>query len=269
MKKNYFLCILFFMLFSSGISSQISTLPWTETFEDDSTTRADWGQIYETNTMSWTFVSSPTTGSYIGNGSTAYEGSKFANYPANSHNFDKTKLISPILNLSSYTDLKLSFYYRNPLWSPDQNWLRVFYRISESDSWIQIMEFHSDVINWTYSELIAIPNNVYQIAIECETDYGYSTTVDALTIQGVELSNTNFFKTSFNCYPNPVNDILNFNCSEQITTISVYSLLGQKINEIPVNASQSSIDLSNLKRGNYILKAITENNIITHPIIKK
>lgn len=120
----------------------MKTFPWTETFEDNSPTRGDWTQIYEVNNMAWTFASAASTGS---SNITAYEGTKFANYPGDSHNFDKTKLVSPPLNLSAVSNPTVSFYYINPFWDPDQNWLRVFYRTSATSPWVQIVEFHSDI----------------------------------------------------------------------------------------------------------------------------
>lgn len=45
-----------------GINAQITTFPWTETFEDNSITRGNWTQIYEVNNMSWTFASTSSTG---------------------------------------------------------------------------------------------------------------------------------------------------------------------------------------------------------------
>lgn len=148
-KKHFFLT-LFVLIFSLGATAQISSFPWTETFEDNSTSRADWTQIYEVNTMAWTYATSPSTGGYVGGASsaTAYEGTKFANFPGTSHFFDKTKLVSPVLNLSGIINPTLSFFYRNPFWSPDQNWLRIFYRTSDSSPWVQITELHSNVPSW-------------------------------------------------------------------------------------------------------------------------
>lgn len=79
---------------ATGANAQVTSFPWTESFEDTSPTREQWTQIYEVNTMAWTFATSPSTG---GSGVTAYDGTKMANYPATSHLFDKTKLVSPVL----------------------------------------------------------------------------------------------------------------------------------------------------------------------------
>ncbi|WP_146185847.1 Ig-like domain-containing protein [Flavobacterium album] len=170
------------LTFTAGMNAQITSFPWTETFNSDSPTRASWTQIYELNNMSWTFTQDATTGSYSLD---PYDGD-FANFPGDSHNFDTTKLVSPVLNLTNMSNVTLNFVYVNPLWSPDQNWLTIYYRTSAADAWVQLQEYHNDVTTWTPSGSISLPNPsaTYQIAIECKTDYGYSTLVDQVVVNG-------------------------------------------------------------------------------------
>ncbi|MGV9004132.1 T9SS type A sorting domain-containing protein [Flavobacterium sp.] len=262
-KKLFFVSLL---LGAVSINAQVTNFPWTETFEDNSPTRASWSQIYEVNNMSWTFASSPSTG---GTGITPYEGAKFANYPGTSHLFDKTKLVSPLLDLSSIANPTVSFYFRNPYWNPDQNWLRIFYRVSEVSPWVQIAEFHSNVTVWTSSGAIILPtpSATYQIAVECETDYGYATTVDALVVTGT-LGVNQFVKSSISFYPNPAENILNFSSNEIISEINVFNILGQKVLESKVNATTGQIDISNLTSGSYIVRGTTNLGTEMVKIIK-
>lgn len=250
------------------VNAQINTFPWTETFEDNSPTRASWTQIYEVNNMSWTFASQSSTGSI----STAYEGNKFANYPGTSHNFDKTKLVSPALNLTLVTDPSISFYYINRLWGSDQNWLRVFYRTSATSSWVQVAEFHSNITSWTPSGAIAIPSTTYQIAIECETDYGYSTLVDKVIVTGSNLSvkdEIKPIKSSISYYPNPVENILNYKSSEKVDEIAIYNNVGQKIQYQKIDGNEGKLDVSNLPTGVYIITSKSALGIESSKIIKK
>ena len=245
-----------FALAFTDVNAQVTTFPWTETFEDASPTRAAWTQIYEVNTMAWTYVTSPTTG---GTGITAYEGTKFANYPGTSHLFDKTKLVSPVLDLSNHENVSVSFYFRNPYWNPDQNWLRIFYRTSSTSAWVQVAEYHSNVTAWTTSGTIVLPNPsaTYQIAVECETDYGYSTTVDALTVTATQLGVNEFAKAQVRYYPNPAGNVLNFSSPETVSEIQIFNLLGQKVLDRKLNATEGQIDLSGLSSGNYVLQTTT------------
>lgn len=256
------------LLASAGLQAQVTTFPWTETFEDNSTTRSAWTQIYEVNNMSWTYATTASTG---GTGITAYEGTKFANYPGTSHNFDKTKLVSPVLNLLNYTNVSVSFYFRNPYWNPDQNWLRIFYRTSSTDAWVQLAEYHSNVTAWTTSGTIVLPNPTatYQIAVECETDYGYSTTVDALTVTASPLGVSEHAKALVKYYPNPAANVLNFTSPEMVSNVQIFNLIGQKVLERKLNATEGQIDISSLAPGNYLVQATTEMGTETFKIAKK
>jgi hypothetical protein len=262
------LCIAMAILGFTFSNAQITTFPWTETFEDNSPTRGDWTQIYEVNNMSWTFASTSSTGSV----STAYEGVKFANYPGTSHNFDKTKLVSPVLNLSAVTNPTVSFYYINKLWSPDQNWLRIFYRTSATAAWVQVAEFHSNITTWTSSGAIGIPSTTYQIAVECETDYGYSTLVDALVVSGANLGvkdATKSVKSSISYYPNPAEDVLNYKSSEKVSEIMIYNSVGQKIQHHKTDSDQGRLDVSALPSGVYMVTGKTALSTETFKMIKK
>lgn len=265
--KRTFLAIA--VLGISFMNAQITTFPWTETFEDNSPTRASWTQIYEVNNMSWTFASTASTG---GTGVTAYEGTKFANYPGTSHNFDKTKLVSPVLNLSGVNSPTVSFYYINKLWGSDQNWLRVFYRTSATSAWVQLAEFHSNITAWTSSGSIGLPPTTYQIAIECETDYGYSTLVDAVVVSGANLSVSDVKKTvksSISYYPNPAQNVLNYKSSEKVSQITVYNSVGQKIQYHKTDSDQGRLDVSALPSGTYIVTGETALGTETFKMIKK
>ena len=265
--KRTFLAIA--VLGISFMNAQITTFPWTETFEDNSPTRASWTQIYEVNNMSWTFASTASTG---GTGITAYEGTKFANYPGTSHNFDKTKLVSPVLNLSGVNSPTVSFFYINKLWGSDQNWLRVFYRTSATAAWVQLAEFHSNITAWTSSGSIGLPPTTYQIAIECETDYGYSTLVDALVVSGANLSVSDIKKTvksSISYYPNPAQNVLNYKSSEKVNQITVYNSVGQKIQSHKTDSDQGRLDVSALPSGTYIVTGETALGTETFKMIKK
>ncbi len=77
--------------------------------------------------------------------------------------------------------------------------------------------------------------------------------------------NTNNF--SLNIYPNPAQDILHVNNSENILTISIYSIDGRFIKNCAVG---EKIDISDLEMGSYIIKATDEKmNQTTKYFIKQ
>ena len=70
-------------------------------------------------------------------------------------------------------------------------------------------------------------------------------------------------------YPNPVNDILTIESQEKITQLSIYSILGKLVKTVQPNTTNSSIDLSNLATGIYMVKIEADNKVSTQKIIKK
>ena len=70
-------------------------------------------------------------------------------------------------------------------------------------------------------------------------------------------------------YPNPVNDILNFQSKENlnIESVEIYNMLGQVVLLVP-NAT-TSIDVSTLTKGNYFVKVNTEKGSSNTKFIKE
>ncbi len=266
--RNRFLFSVFTVFSAIGLNAQISTFPWTETFEDNSPTRSSWTQVYETSNMSWTFASSATIGSP---GVTAFGGSKFANFPANSSGAEKTKLVTPPLNSSVLTSPRLSFYLINPQQGANANWVRIYYRMSASDPWNMVMGFQPPFNSWYNFANVNLPPNLYQVAIECENAQGYSTLIDNFTITNDVLRVNDVKaspKSSITYYPNPVNNVLHYRAKDKVNELTVYDATGKKIQTYKVNAEQGDIDVSALDNGVYIISGKTVNGTETSKVIK-
>ena len=266
-KRNFWFATLPLFL-TQGLQAQISSFPWTETFEDNSPTRSSWSQIYESNSMSWTYASTATTGSQ---GITAAGGLKFANFPANTSTPDKTKLVSPPLNSSLLTSPKLSFYVINPQQNGTANWIRVYYRMSSSGTWNMMMGFQPPFSSWYLFSNISLPPNIYQIAIECENAQGYSTLIDDITISNDLLATNDLFKakTSTQFFPNPVKDILHFTSEEKINEFSIFDISGRKQKIFNIHSNEGQIDVSSLQAGTYIISQKISRGLVTYTFIKK
>lgn len=75
------------------------------------------------------------------------------------------------------------------------------------------------------------------------------------------LNLTNFANTKIKLFPNPTNELLNFNSEININRVEVYSLLGSKICDC--SFTTDSIDVSSLLNGEYIFIIYgSENEII-------
>jgi len=79
--------------------------------------------------------------------------------------------------------------------------------------------------------------------------------VDDLKIgPDVTLSNANFDATGFRSAMN--NGTLTLKAQESIDSIAIFNMLGQQVYNANVNSTQTSIDMTNMANGTYIVKAI-------------
>ena len=152
-----------------------------------------------------------------------------------------------------------------------------------------------DTVIAAYSSNSNTCSNLTQV--ECDDDDGIGifsklvltgqTPGDTLLIRAWEWGNNTFgkFKISayntstatveedtiegLNLYPNPVNDTLNIDSQEEITQLSIFNVLGKLVKTIQPNKTTSSIDLSDLETGIYMVKIEADTKISTQKIIKK
>jgi alpha-tubulin suppressor-like RCC1 family protein len=70
-------------------------------------------------------------------------------------------------------------------------------------------------------------------------------------------------------YPNPVKDQLRLSFDSKISALRIYNLLGQEVMAKAIDASESSIDVSHLSPGAYIVVATAGKNVMAAKIIKQ
>lgn len=81
------------------------------------------------------------------------------------------------------------------------------------------------------------------------------------------IGDTSFFGFSF--APNPTKNLLNFNSSEAIEHIEVYNILGQQLVKKTLDATQGSLDVSNLETGTYLMKVTVNGQLGSYRFIKQ
>lgn len=164
----------------------IATFPFTETFDTTSPTLNCWTQIQEVGSEFWTFQAGSSGGSI----SSPYQGDQNARFvslsPSNA-NSPITKLVSPVLDLSSLSTYPgsavLSFWYGQESWFGDINHLKVYYRTSTASPWVQLAHYTTNVSSWT-QQILFLPNltSTYQIAFEGINNWGRANVVDFVQI---------------------------------------------------------------------------------------
>jgi len=81
---------------------------------------------------------------------------------------------------------------------------------------------------------------------------------DNVYLSGGTLSNDSFSQAEFRAYPNPTQDVWNIRTSENIQKVEVYNITGRLVKEVNVNASEASINASELSTGVYLAKISNE-----------
>jgi len=85
-------------------------------------------------------------------------------------------------------------------------------------------------------------------------------------VQSSVLSTSDLDRLDFKAYPNPVKDYLLFSGNFKIKSVELISYSGQKLSELTL--INGKVNLSNLKKGFYILKLDTDKGEKTIKIIK-
>lgn len=102
---------------------------------------------------------------------------------------DKDMLVSPVLDLSGYNDVRLGFWYSMRPWTGDLDTLRVYCRGSEEDEWHEIESYDIPEEGWTWENGIGLYDltSTYQIGIECTDNHGKGIGLDDIYLTGIRL----------------------------------------------------------------------------------
>jgi len=84
-----------------------------------------------------------------------------------------------------------------------------------------------------------------------------------------QLSNEEFNVNILRAYPNPIKDLLNISYDKEISSLSIYDLLGQEVLSIAINDNESAVNISNLASGTYLVKVTSNNEVKTFKVIKE
>lgn len=85
----------------------------------------------------------------------------------------------------------------------------------------------------------------------------------------IVLSSDEINANNFKAYPNPITDILNFSSDKDISSVSIYNLLGQEVLTKVIQDGEKTIDVSNLSVGSYLVKINSNDEVKTLKVIKE
>ena len=129
--------------------------------------------------INWTFI----TGSGNSHPSAAHGGTYNACLKDATAADNKTKLVSPPINLASLSSPTLKFWHTQAVWSGDQDQLAVYYRTSATGTWTLITTYTASITAWTQETIsLPSPSAEYYIAFEGNAKYGYGVCVDDVQV---------------------------------------------------------------------------------------
>ena len=122
----------------------------------------------------------------------SYEGTYNAIFFKQGYDNERTKLITPELDMLGGTSVELSFYLCQIPWTFEGStgWdvLRVYYKTAEGNPWVLLYEYLDPVYEWELQTLV-LPNlsSTYYVAFEGQTRWGYGTCIDNIVIEEKDL----------------------------------------------------------------------------------
>ncbi len=111
---------------------------------------------------------------------------------------DKTKIITPVLNLSTATNPIVKFSYALPDFFGNVDQLKVYYKTSAAGAWVQLSGANYSVAQDTWLDVtLSLPNPSaeYYVAFEGEVSSGGGVTLDDISIE--DATPTVFFSDGF------------------------------------------------------------------------
>lgn len=114
-------------------------------------------------------------------------------------------------------------------------------------------------------------NDMY-IDIKTQAANTSDTYIDNLVIteaaeQVLGVENLEIF--GFSYAPNPVQDQIQLRANTEISAIKLYNAVGQEVLSQNLNTTNTSVNISNLPKGVYIMKAAINNAVGTYKVIKE
>jgi hypothetical protein len=160
----------------------IVDFPYNEGF--NSTAIPCWSTVPVNQTYNWAIAAT-----YQG-GVTPAEGEAFAIFK-NTSRGSSARLTSPIFDLTSLTNPTLDFVYIAKLWSSDLDELKVQYRTSAEEEWVDLVHYNTEETAWS-QKTITLPNPsaTYQIAFLGISNYGYGAAIDNVVVYDAEEGGT-------------------------------------------------------------------------------
>lgn len=249
--------------FNAQVSSNISTA--TQNFS--SSNLNDWSAV-------------DNTGGYFG----VYSGAlRLRAYYASSGTTGE--LYAPLMNFSSTSTPSLKFNYAHRRYQSSNDKLQVKVSTDCGNTWTTVWEksgaqlatvtsgsgeFNATAAQYqtawlNLTECANQPNVIIKFVFT--SDYGNNVFVDNIEILNSPVGIEDVEEGGLAIFPNPVKDVLNINYDKAINQIDVYDVNGKLVKTLTTVGS--SINVSDLSDGIYMLNMQTEEGLVIRKIVKE
>ncbi len=178
--KRIYLFWLYCLMAVSVFSAEFTDFVLREGFEQG--IPATWTQENVVGSQNWVAES----GSDYGYPTSNFEGEKrvaLRNETSQTLGFT-TKLISPVIDLSDIFNPILIFAHAQPQRTGDFEHLKVYYKTSESASWVLLKEYTSRIPRWEEDTLELVAKSAtYQFAFEATDALGHGVVIDDVRVR--------------------------------------------------------------------------------------
>ena len=158
--------------------TSINSFPFLENFDVTSPTIGCWTTTPISGSANWTLASGAGGGSITIPAVGGYN----ARFISNGGNV--ADLVTPTFDLTSLIAPRVSFYYAQEESFGSQNYLRLMYRISSTDPWVEIWSDSNNVDSWTNVIVdLPSPSATYQLAFQGIANWGEANVVDEVLIE--------------------------------------------------------------------------------------
>jgi hypothetical protein len=156
----------------------VTSFPWAESF-DNASLPTCWTQQYVSGTLNWATVTTNGNSTI-----TPHSGARMAEF-RNTTSGSATRLVTPLLDLTSLTNPELTFYFANVNWAGDIDELRVYYSTDGGSTWTLIpgQTYTTEHASWQEVKVILpSPNSTYMVAFEGTSNWARGLDLDDVSI---------------------------------------------------------------------------------------
>lgn len=156
--------------------------------------------------------------------------------------------------LSQYRD-----HYQVDVFDATGSWTTLWDAVEQPSAWLNQFEEPVSIDLSSYQgQDIKLRFRGYNEAGEVLT---YSWFVDDVKVLATDTIPDSVNETAFQAsiYPNPVDQIMTLQSTNEIKHICIYNILGVKVKEIAINDKKAVIDLSGLTPGVYMIEILSNN----------